>query len=193
MLARFSSEGVFERRGLPRGLIEVVERAMRKHPADRFQTMAKLEHELHAFAEEPSRRGVQSKRATAPEEPPKRRQKFALPALLAGSALALILYMTLRPGEPKPAPNAKPTTAVASPTIAQPESPPAAREPQEPQAVPTIANKPSATAHAHEHGPVHVALKTGVHPEAAPAPAPVNCSPPFYYEGKKKLFKPGCI
>jgi serine/threonine-protein kinase len=29
-------------------------------------------------------------------------------------------------------------------------------------------------------------------PPAAPAPS-TNCSPPFYYEGSKKIFKPGCL
>jgi serine/threonine-protein kinase len=213
------------RQGLPRGLVDIVEQAMKKLPADRFQTMEEFEHELHAFAEEPSRRGLESRRggprpmhaapasvpppappprpaasrAPEPPEQPKRRRKLALVALLAGSALALVLLLVaLRRGETEAPAGPKPDVTVARQPIApapRGESPPATTgSPQEPEAVPApVAGKPSSTARVHERGAVHVALKPGAHPEAAPATAPVNCSPPFYYEGKKKLFKAGCI
>jgi hypothetical protein len=42
--------------------------------------------------------------------------------------------------------------------------------------------------------PAHVAAPP---PQSTPSPAPAaaapNCDPPFYYEGTKKVFKPGCL
>lgn len=42
--------------------------------------------------------------------------------------------------------------------------------------------------------PMARARVTPQEPAAAPASTPaVNCNPPFYFDGKKKIFKPGCL
>jgi hypothetical protein len=217
---------------LPVGLVAIVERAMSKSPADRFQTMEDFEDALLGFAEEPARsrapeplpvyqalgpvpRAVppRSERTAPPGsigEPPRSRRKRALAALvllLLLGGLALVLAWRggaleanrtrelARPerqtegvrSEPKPKED-RAEAAATTPTSAKPEPEPgvAARSGETHERV-----SPARAAAKAQARAAAVAANT----RSAPAPMEdrANCSPPFYYEGKKKLFKPGCI
>jgi serine/threonine protein kinase len=218
---------------LPVGLVEIVERAMSKSPADRFQTMAEFEDALLGFAEEPAR-------SRAPEALPIHRGFATLPAIdvprsgradprsssqpgprrsrrKQGIALAVLLLflgcLAVMFGSRGGTPEVNPSRAVARPEWRQPE--PIAEEPPRkagredrttdaPAAAPEAA--PGASARAVEarerssssrspwKAPVRAAAVT-MSSRSLPGPAQdaTSCNPPFFYDGKKKLFKPGCI
>jgi serine/threonine-protein kinase len=132
-----------------------------------------------------------------------RAQRLILLALaLIGALLAGILAILLRRA---PEPAAAP--ASASVAIAQ-----AAKEKQAstPEAAPTSAVTATVTASAsasatatatavaapaRARGPARSApAPRAAEPAPAANPAPANdCNPPFYFDGKKKVFKPGCL
>jgi serine/threonine protein kinase len=214
---------------LPRTLVSIVERAMNKVPAERFQNMEDLEIALLAFAEEPRRRRtteslrgaalpaplshrlspipsqVPSRPRGSIAEPPRARTAIAL-AILGGVLLlfagfgAALLFLRGRapverakleatgvsPPDRKVAreePRAVTTPSPAEPTALRSDPAKDATTREEPstrstrtRAASAVIGKPPAR----------------VDPRAGNAEAP-NCNPPFYYEGKKKLFKAGCV
>jgi serine/threonine protein kinase len=219
---------------LPVGLVAIVERAMSKSPADRFQTMAEFEDALLGFAEEPARsrvpeplpahrsvgplvsmgpvRGERSEVLGSPEPvvvPRRSRRKrtvalVAVLLLLAGLALLLAgRRAALETNSPRPVarPEQRHELVSAAPQLGEGRD--------EARATASAATKaepaPSATLPAgepHEHASSSrssgksvrtAAVAANSRSATGPAQDPLNCNPPFYYEGKKKLFKPGCI
>jgi serine/threonine-protein kinase len=217
---------------LPVGLVEIVERAMSKSPADRYQTMEELEDALLGFAEEPAR-------SRAPEPLTVHEVRAALSAAAAPRSERAGPPAPSGSLEPSPRPRSKRKLAILGLLLSfgvlallvawlggaldakRSERVPRAREPQaEVQVLPLAANQvgpaaapaggepkvvPSATASAGgghdrptpgrnagraEARATRVAISR---PAPGPAEEPANCSPPFYYEGRKKLYKPGCI
>jgi serine/threonine protein kinase len=218
---------------LPVGLVEIVERAMSKSPAHRFQTMAEFEDALLGFAEEPARSrapealpihrgfgtlpamgGPRSGRSESPSSseprPPRSRRKqgIALAALLLFLGCLAVLFgsraRTLEGNSSRPV--ARPELRQAAP-IAQKPPPNAGREDRAteapaaaPEAVPGAAARaveprehPSSSRSSWK--PAMCAAPVAVSSRSLPGPLQdsTSCNPPFYYEGKKKLFKPGCI
>ena len=216
---------------LPVGLVEIVERAMSKSPADRYQTMEELEDALLGFAEEPVRSrapeplNVQEVRAAlstaaAPRseraEPPapsesvepsrrsrSKRKLAILGLLLSFGVLALLVAWLGGALDAKPsarAPRARePQAEVQVPHLQVNQVGPAAAPASgEPKVVPGATASagghdrpsPGRNAGRAEARTTRVAISR---PAPGPTEEPANCSPPFYYEGRKKLYKPGCI
>jgi serine/threonine-protein kinase len=100
-------------------------------------------------------------------------RNLVLPTALPAAAAAL----------PEPAPAPSPSALTL--TITRPPSPPAAAPAPPPARV--AASKP---APAPTHDPPAPAA-TSPSPPAAQAKA--ECDPPFYFDGAKKLYKPGCL
>jgi serine/threonine-protein kinase len=131
------------------------------------------------------------------EQPPRRWPAiaaWAIAGLLLFASAALVGILLTRPSQP-------PTVierVVQQPVETAPAPPP--------EPTPTIAAAPPVT----QSAPAVVATKTPVvqpriiwkpapppvvtHAPAPPAAtAPVDCDPPFYFEGTKKIFKPSCM
>jgi serine/threonine-protein kinase len=144
---------------------------------------------------------------TPAERSPTRRQWPLLAVLAACGGLVVFGLLIALPTSPGDAPTAAPEAAVA-PASPAPPAPtpisPASAEPPPPAPEPA-ADVPSAAVPAKSSKPVAPAAARPVsRPRVAPAqpaataprsdPAPASsCNPPFYYDGKKKVYKPGCI
>ena len=138
----------------------------------------------------PSRSGpADSLRASVvPVLPVSHRFQWAMVAalMLIGGLLASILVMlSQRPEGPAPAAAAPPPIA---PPLADVERP----APAAPTA--TAAEIADAAAPPKVDLPLAPARPRLFAPRAAPPAAPTaDCNPPFYFDGKKKVFKPGCL
>ncbi|WP_394850495.1 serine/threonine protein kinase [Pendulispora brunnea] len=100
---------------------------------------------------------------------------------------------------PTPVPAAAPPPPVAASASAVASSAPTSSAPMASQvsaSVPKLPayRAPSARPGASTKSPQRPAPSAGGAPAASGAPsATPNCDPPFYFEGTKKLYKPGCI
>ncbi|MFT3770676.1 MAG: serine/threonine-protein kinase [Minicystis sp.] len=127
------------------------------------------------------------------------RAQWAIAGALAviGALLVGILFILVRrPAEPAvasapvvQAPSVVTMTAesVGAQTIAPPPAPTA-----------TASASASAEAKPEKAAPARAPARPAPAPPprapaAAPAPAAPDCNPPFYFDGKKKVFKPGCL
>jgi serine/threonine-protein kinase len=130
-----------------------------------------------------------------------RKRRLALAALLLLFVSAVSLWFT---GKPSPQPvtevlpvrHAEPASAALTPGTAPAPNPVSATEvPAPPATVATASNATEHTSRAHEKWTAHAASRTAAHTDVpAQSAEPLNnCNPPFYFEGKKKLFKTGCI
>jgi serine/threonine-protein kinase len=135
------------------------------------------------------------------------RAQWAIAGSLAviGALLAGIMLILLRgPSDPAPvstasaAASANASAAVVPATI---EATAVARPEPAPTATVTATASASAPLPAAPRAPVRPIIMpprapAPRAPAAAPAPAPApsaDCNPPFYFDGKKKVFKPGCL
>lgn len=208
---------------LPIGLVAIVERAMHKSPALRFQSMAEVENALMAFAEEPLRfssveprysgvpRSSQVPRpapSSAPvppvglDEPPAgapKKRKRAIVLLLALLFAGVTSFVVLHDRKPPAEPSSSGVHIASTVARAFPSSLPTSIAPATPvpsaevdrvamgapsAAIPSTRPRDRSTSH------VVSRVRPNNPPEAASG---INCTPPFFYDGKKKLFKPGCI
>jgi serine/threonine-protein kinase len=115
--------------------------------------------------------------ASAPPVPAKMTGE---PAVAAATSIAPSRSTAAAMAAPAPAAN---TTATANATAT---APPAATAPA---SAPTA----STTTHPVQRPRAAVAPASAAPGAAASAARAVDCDPPFYFEGKKKVFKPGCI
>lgn len=138
---------------------------------------------------------LQTSVAASIPEPARGRSQWAIcgALLLIGGLLgAILLVLTRSPAE---------ASSVASATMLTSSTQlSAVLSPTAPLAPPASTPTPSASASAPAPTPVTVfrpAAPGFVAPRAvvaAPQAAPTtDCSPPFYFDGKKKIFKPGCL
>jgi serine/threonine protein kinase len=141
----------------------------------------------------------------------KRSTKFAIAALFLLLAVLGVAF-AMRGGSTQAAAAAKPA---AQPIAAQPVVPPpvpaaaapapvihdatVARDP-EPETEAKAAPAPKRIVHVVRQAPRQVARVTAAPTKpaptpvaAAPAPAKDDCNPPYYFEGRKKIFKPACL
>jgi serine/threonine-protein kinase len=135
--------------------------------------------------------------SAAQPQPPRR--GWLLPAILGGALLlALIGVGVLQLAEPPP--EATPAGALAPPVTPQltaepakpppsPDPPPAATEAD------PVASSSAVPASPRVQAAPRVVRSGRSTTTAAPAPPqPAStCNPPFYFEGTKKVYKPGCI
>jgi eukaryotic-like serine/threonine-protein kinase len=128
--------------------------------------------------------------------PPRPRSQWATVGalLLVGGLLGAILLLLVRaPVEPSSvvAATMSTTSTALSP---QPTAAPVAPPPAPVEAAASSADGGATTsAPATRPAPVFRAAAPRV-TAAPPPPAPTgDCSPPFYFDGKKKIFKPGCL
>jgi serine/threonine-protein kinase len=125
-----------------------------------------------------------------PERPGRGRGQTWIAAVLAviGALLAGILVVLLRaPGEPPPV---APPTAAAPVVVATVAPEPAPAPPPPPPSATATASATAAPA--PPRAPPRAASPPPRAP-ASPAAASADCHPPFYFDGKKKIFKPGCL
>jgi serine/threonine-protein kinase len=147
----------------------------------------------------------------APSPVPERgRSQWAMFAalLVIGGLLGAILLLLMRsPREAVPVASAAlSTTSTAANAALSPRPAPEPVAVEAPSATPTSTASASATPTAIPDGgptasaptplaapaaPIHAAARAAA-PAAAPA-ATTDCNPPFYFDGKKKIFKPGCL
>jgi hypothetical protein len=147
------------------------------------------------------------------EEPPfvpssRRKRRIAWGALLLFGALSLLVVLRAAMSAESHPHTLETSLAPTHAAVPSPESPPItvrAAAPSSEAAVVAMAI-PSASlqmARTHERSTTtRPAVPPPVRPNP-PSPVPrassntpsetTNCSPPFYYEGKKKIFKAGCI
>jgi hypothetical protein len=69
-------------------------------------------------------------------------------------------------------------------------TPPTPHTPAVPAAAAVVRAHPAMPALAKKSGP---SADTGAPAASPPAAAADSCSPPYYFDGRKKLYKPGCI
>jgi eukaryotic-like serine/threonine-protein kinase len=120
--------------------------------------------------------------------------------LLIGGLLGAILLLLIKsPKEATPIAGATTTTTLAAAPTSLPSPEPVASA-----AVPITRPGSSADSGADSSAPTGAAPLATPSPRAVPAarraiaptppPAPASdCNPPFYFDGKKKIFKPGCL
>ncbi|MBV8762974.1 MAG: serine/threonine protein kinase [Deltaproteobacteria bacterium] len=97
--------------------------------------------------------------------------------------------------QPVVTPPAPPPPVVHDATVAR-EPAPVAVDEEKPAPV-----RPRAVAHIIKQAPARIAVQktapkkdpTPAPVAAAPAPAKEDCNPPYYFEGRKKIFKPACL
>jgi serine/threonine-protein kinase len=139
------------------------------------------------------------------------RSHRAIVAMLAlvGALLAGVVVLLLRappepavvagpapPTPPPPAPTAAATAPIAEAKAAlAPSATASATASADAGALPTAMLRAPASARWAPIAPYAAPIATHAAPtHAAPAPPPANdCNPPFYFDGKKKIFKPGCL
>ncbi len=134
---------------------------------------------------------------------PARADRAIIAALVVvGGLLAAIVVLLVQRPVGTPATAAPPPITAPAPTPLAIASapPPSAQEPDASVATvdPPPAPAPRAVIPARLRGPlVPPPAPSAPPPRAAvppPAPAPaLDCNPPFYFDGKKKVFKPGCL
>ena len=152
----------------------------------------------------------------APERGRSQRAMLGVLLLIGGLLGAILLVLLRRPNEAAPVVSATmlttTTTAAAGALSPRPSPPPPSGPPgppgpvtgelpsATPTAITTATSVPTATATATATAPTPLAAPAApirAAPRAvpiAPAPAPAtDCNPPFYFDGKKKIFKPGCL
>ncbi|APR78733.1 serine/threonine protein kinase [Minicystis rosea] len=138
----------------------------------------------------------------APPVPERGRAQWAIAGALAVIGLLLtgiLLMLVRRPDATPPASAAAPPAASIAPVASTSEI--AAAPTNEPTAAPTASAKasasPSAAANtvpaAAARAPARAVPAAPRPTAAAAAPAAADCNPPFYFDGKKKIFKPGCL
>jgi eukaryotic-like serine/threonine-protein kinase len=154
----------------------------------------------------PQGTGVTAATIVTPAAVPPRRRGWLLGAVVGGVVLlALIGLGVLGLREPEPEGS---QAGVVAPPVSPPATGDAPREPESPPAqdtpLPAVKAKPTATSNATPAS-TKVHTSRGSRQPAAPAaptstPAPVaapppasTCNPPFYFQGTKKVYKPGCI
>ncbi len=138
----------------------------------------------------------------------------ALAALLF--AISIVLVMRSSHNTDVAAATAPPVHVQPQPVAAQPAVAPPAPAPvvhdatvaREPAAAPSVDEKPAPAPRPHpivrvakQAPPMRqIAQKTVAKKEpspapvaSAPAPAKDDCNPPYYFEGRKKIFKPACL
>ncbi len=140
--------------------------------------------------------------------PPRPRSQWAVVGalLVIGGLLGAILLLMIRTSSDAApvAGAALSTTSTTSTMVAAVVAP----LPSSPSLVSASPSEPSASADAgattsappaprgiwpsRAATPSYAAAPRAVAPAAAPPPAS-DCSPPFYFDGKKKIFKPGCL
>ncbi len=135
-----------------------------------------------------------------PERPRAREDRAIVAALVVVSGLlAGILGILVHP----------PAEPVAPAAATSPVEPPATVAPPAPAAPPASAPPPAASAAPPDAGPTPRLLTSArlrllapppasalPAPRAAPAPPAAtagDCNPPFYFDGKKKVYKPDCV
>jgi hypothetical protein len=132
--------------------------------------------------------------------PPRGRAQWATVGvlLLIGGLLGAILLLLMRsPQDAAPASGATTSTVSTTPTtLAAAPSPVVAAAPiatattsADSGAAPIV---PATPVHATPTFPAAQAAPRAAAPTPQPAPAS-DCNPPFYFDGKKKIFKPGCL
>jgi eukaryotic-like serine/threonine-protein kinase len=117
------------------------------------------------------------------------RFQWAMIAALAliGAVLTGILVLLLQRPSEAPAVTAAPAAPSAPPVPAPAPAP-------SPVQIATPAPTTSADAAPPVAQPASPLRMRPVAPRAAPTAAPsIDCNPPFYFDGKKKVFKPGCL
>jgi serine/threonine protein kinase len=140
---------------VPAGLARAVMRALEKDPDDRFQSAAEMADALRAFGPQPE---------VAEVEPPPSRGRVIAAVVIGAGALALAIYLALRPGAPPappPAASTPPATAPAT-TIAS-------------SAAPEILPAPPPSTAAKIERPVARPVRA---PVSAPSIAPSAAPPP---------------
>jgi serine/threonine-protein kinase len=145
--------------------------------------------------------------ASAP--PPKASSaKWVALAIVAVAAVAIVFLLkkqqtpvAANPAPPPPSAAAAPPPMTSEPVAAKEVPPPLASAPASASASATASASASAaprttavpTRVVYVHTPApSPAPKPSADP-AAKASAKPDCNPPFYYEGTKKIFKPGCL
>jgi hypothetical protein len=113
----------------------------------------------------------------------------AIVALLVGVLVALVMMRSNQPIAP-----VLPTPAIVTGIASMPEVPRPASEP----AVTVLPSMPSPTTTVASleptvKKPLQMRWPPQVQATATAKPASVDCSTPFYFEGTKKVFKPGCL
>jgi serine/threonine protein kinase len=149
-----------------------------------------------------SRQGPRSPVPPMPPPPPERRRRtiFAIvaAAIVLGASAGVLARMLVPSNQSNEAAAADSTSATA-----RPSAPPAQAAVVPPAPAGSASASASATADVtatpvRRAPPTYVVRRTAPTPTyVAPAPTPTsaesNCNPPFYFDGKKKLYKPGCI
>jgi eukaryotic-like serine/threonine-protein kinase len=111
--------------------------------------------------------------------------------LIGGLLTGILMMLSQRPADPAPAAPAPPAIAPPPPP-STPEALPA--PPATTAAEPADAAPPKVAPGSPPSRPAMTAMARPFVPRAAPPPAPTaDCNPPFYFDGKKKVFKPGCL
>ena len=103
-------------------------------------------------------------------------------ALLVG----ILLQQARRPPPPSTAASpAQPAPPLTTPVAVAVAAPPSATASARVDAGPAPSAPPRPAARATQYAP-----RVAASPQGAPS---IECSPPFYFDGKKKIFKPGCL
>jgi serine/threonine protein kinase len=111
----------------------------------------------------------------------------------AGRTPEVVAEPAPRPSTTTPAlPTIQPAAAIPAPSAAEPPAPAAMTSTPAAAKIPTT---PRAPAWTPPHQPVHASPPPPATNATPPPPAnaPPNCNPPYYFEGTKKIFKPGCL
>jgi serine/threonine-protein kinase len=104
-----------------------------------------------------------------------------------------------KPPEPAPEPAPVATVEEPKPPVAEVpieksrEAPPIRRQPPRPATRPTVAKQPSKKEEPPPPPPPPIKEVPVVKPPDKPEKPKDDCTPPYYYEGQKKVFKPNCI
>jgi serine/threonine-protein kinase len=132
------------------------------------------------------------------EAPPAPRRGRLLAALMGGILLLALIGLGLRRSA-EPSGDVLPVDAIAPP-VAPPITADPAKRPAAPDLLPpATAAKPPVSIlvnPASRRAQAGSRLIQGARPTATaplPSPPPSMCNPPFYFEGTKKIYKPGCI
>jgi serine/threonine-protein kinase len=131
--------------------------------------------------------------------PPRPRSQWAVVSalLVVGGLLGAILLLLIRsPSDGAPPAGATmstPSTTVTAALVALPSASASASSVNaDAGATSSAPAAPRVATPSRGAMPIYAAAPRAV--AAAPAPAPTgDCSPPFYFDGKKKIFKPGCL
>ncbi len=145
--------------------------------------------------------------ASYPREEPrpmKRSWPLILLLLLFVSGVSAFVVLRFGPKQvgPTPEPPVGATTAAAlppiSPPVPQPDpsapiaaAVPSTPDPPTPKPVQVVVHPPSRPPPPPPRPVAHPPSPPPTPPPATPTPS--NCNPPYYFEGTKKVFKPGCI